>query len=104
MHLQYYCIGGMLLRGTKYISKLQVVPYEQEVAGQRMRVVEDQLSKAHYILGEEFSAVDIVCGQVLTLAEVSSRVTPSLVTLYDKGSGRAMQHREPSLALASEAL
>ena len=49
---------------------LQVVPYEQEVAGQRMEVVEDQLNKAHYLLGDDFTAVDIVCGQVLTLAEV----------------------------------
>lgn len=54
---------------------LQVVPYEEEVAGQRMQVVEDQLSKAHYLLGEDFTAVDIVCGQVLTLAEVSSNTS-----------------------------
>ena len=52
---------------------MQVIPYKQELAGQRMQVVEDQLSKAHYVLGEEFSAVDVVCGQVLTLAEVSCR-------------------------------
>lgn len=56
---------------------LQVVPYEEEVAGQRMQVVEDHLSKAHYLLGEDFTAVDIVCGQVLTLAEVSCNVLPS---------------------------
>ena len=52
------------------------MPYEEEVAGQRMQVVEDQLSKAHYILGKDFTAVDIVCGQVLTLAEVSCNNSP----------------------------
>lgn len=57
---------------------LQVIPYEQEVAGQRMQVVEDQLSKTHYLLGDEFTAVDVVCGQVLTLAEVSCRGASSL--------------------------
>lgn len=56
---------------------LQVVPYEEEVAGQRMQVVEEQLSKAHYLLGDNFTAVDVVCGQVLTLAEVSCSNSPS---------------------------
>ena len=52
-------------------SLLQVVPYELDVARQRLQVVEDQLSKTHYLLGEEFTAVDIMCGQILTLAEAS---------------------------------
>ena len=55
---------------------LQVVPYEEQVAGQRMQVVEDQLSKAHHLLGEDFTAADIVCGQVLTLAEASCNSSP----------------------------
>ena len=41
-----------------------------------MQVVEDQLSQAHYLLGDNFTAVDVVCGQVLTLAEVSCTDSP----------------------------
>ena len=56
---------------------LQVVPYELDVARQRLQVVEDQLFKTHYLLGDEFTAVDIMCGQILTLAEASHCMTLS---------------------------
>lgn len=37
-----------------------------------MQTVEDQLKKTHYLLGDEFSAADIVCGHVLMVADVTS--------------------------------
>ena len=49
----------------------QVLPYEYSLAAQRMQVVEDQLTKTHYLLGSGFMAVDIMCGEVLTIAHVS---------------------------------
>ena len=36
-----------------------------------MQVVEEQLNKTHYLLGDDFTAADIMCGEVLTTAHVS---------------------------------
>ncbi|KAL3158165.1 hypothetical protein ABBQ32_011757 [Trebouxia sp. C0010 RCD-2024] len=73
-HLSELHHHKMVLPDDKKVP--EVIPYEQEVAGQRMQVVEDQLSKTHYLLGDEFTAVDVVCGQVLTLAEEMEVMQP----------------------------
>ena len=54
------------------VQQSQVLPYEYELARQRMQTIENQLRRTHYLLGNDFTAVDIMCGEVLTIAEVST--------------------------------
>ena len=55
---------------TLLLHLFQVLPYEFELAAERMQTIEHQLQKTHYLLGNDFTAVDIMCGEVLTIAEV----------------------------------
>lgn len=57
----------MLLPEDKKVK--EVIPYQYGRAAQPMQTVEDQLKKTHYLLGDEFSAADIVCGHVLMVAD-----------------------------------
>ena len=50
---------------------LQIVPLEYDIACQRMQVIEDQLRQTPFLLGADFTAVDIVCGEVLVKASIS---------------------------------
>ena len=53
------------------VGMLQIVPLEYDIACQRMQVIEDQLRQTPFLLGADFTAVDIVCGEVLVKASVS---------------------------------
>lgn len=58
-----------------------------------MQTVEDQLKKTHYLLGDEFSAADIVCGHVLMVADVTSPSCSAALTAAQK----YLRHQELQL-------